>query len=121
MSRTLSTLFFLILIVSFAVPGCGNPMKRPPANVFPGSDDYSKRVQGFKISPSEAYTIAHEAAQTDNKLQFLSRRPTVVVKRWYVFSMPQGTGATLQGYHVNGDTGEVKFVNDKKTVTNNRR
>jgi hypothetical protein len=97
--------------------GC---FKRDPANVFPGSPYYDKRVAAFKITPSQAYDIALEAAKTDNRMQFLSRRPTVVVKRWYVFSMPQGTGASLQGYHVNGDTGEVKFVNDKKTVENKR-
>lgn len=94
--------------------GC---IKRAPANVFPGSDAYEKRVSSLKISPTQAYEIAHEAAVTDNRLQFLSRRPTVIVKRTYVFSMPQSSGATLQGYHVNGENGEVKFVNDKKTVT----
>lgn len=109
---------FALFAALVALPGCGNPMKRPPANVFPGSDHYNTRVKSLKISPAQAYDLAHEAAVADGKLQFLSRRPTVIVKRSYVFSMPQPTGATMQGYHVNGDTGAVKFVNDKKVVPN---
>lgn len=101
--------------------GCGNPIKRDPANVYPGSEPYAKRIATFKITPEQAYDIAHTAAQTENKLQFLSRRPTVVVKRWYVFSMPQPSGASLQGYHVNGDTGAVKFEAEKKTVEHTKR
>ena len=119
MVRSLSLVFSAFLL-AFLVAGCGNPMKRPPGNVFPGSENYQKRIDSFKITPAQAYDIAHELAETEGKLHFLSRRPTVVAKRWYVFSMPQSSGATLQGYHVSGDTGEVKFVNDKKIVANTR-
>ncbi len=97
--------------------GCGNPLKRDPNNVFPGSAEYDRRIAAFKYSPSEAYEIAHETAEEDNKLQFLSKKPTVISGRWYVFSMPQGSGAELQGYHVNGDNGNVKFVSQRRTVT----
>jgi hypothetical protein len=114
-----ASLFLLSAALLFAA-GCGNPIKRPPRNVFPGSESYQKRVADFKISPSQAYDIAHEAAETDHKLQFLSARPTVVTGRWYVFSMPQGTGASLNGYHVNGDSGSVRFVTDKTVVTASR-
>lgn len=113
-------LLFAVFAVALMIAGCGNPIKRDPANVFPGSEPYAKRVAAFKIKPDKAYELAHEAASTDNKLQFLSKRPTVIAKRWYVFSMPQPTGAILQGYHVNGDNGEVKFVNDKTIVKNTR-
>ena len=109
------------LCLLFAAAGCGNPIKRPPSNVFPGSDDYTKRVENLKIKPEEAYSIALEQARTDGRLQFLSKRPTVIVKRTYVFSRPQPSGANLQGYHVNGDTGAVKFVNEKKTVAHSKR
>lgn len=111
--------FALFLLV--AAVGCGNPMKRDPANVFPGSDAYVKRVKSFKISPPEAYEIALAKAKAENKMQFLSRRPTVIVKRWYVFSLPQSSGADLQGFHVNGDSGEVKFVSEKKTIPHSKR
>ncbi|MDR1744943.1 MAG: hypothetical protein LBS30_04230, partial [Planctomycetota bacterium] len=40
--------------------GCGNPLKRPPANVFPGSQYYADRVEKFTISPEEAYDLALE-------------------------------------------------------------
>ncbi|MCC8189384.1 MAG: hypothetical protein LIP77_01940 [Planctomycetes bacterium] len=114
----------LLLVAVFAglvtlLPGCG--IKRQPANVFPGSDSYIKRVESFKITPTEAYALALDAARSENKMQFLSRRPTVIVKRWYVFSMPQASGANLQGYHVHGDTGEVKFVNDKTVIPHSKR
>lgn len=108
-------------ILFVLVAGCGNPIKRAPANVFPGTEDYDKRVGSFKISPAEAYSIAQEEAATTRRMQFLSKRPTVVVKRWYVFSLPKQSGANLQGFHVNGDTGVVKFVNDKKVIPHNRR
>lgn len=108
----------LLLLVAAALfsAGCGNPVKRPPRNVFPGSEPYLARVKEFKISPAQAYEIARGEAETDQRLQFLSARPTVIARRWYVFSMPQGQGASLNGYHVNGDNGDVKFINEKKTV-----
>lgn len=106
------------VLAVFVFTGC---FKRQPANVFPGSEAYDKRVADLKINPSQAYDIALEAARTDNKLQFLSRRPTAIVKRTYIFSMPQASGASLQGYHVNGDSGKVKFVEEKKVIENNRR
>ncbi len=106
----------VILSAAF-LAGCGNPIKRDPANVFPGSPAYQKRVSGLKISPREAYSIAHKAAEKEGKLQFLSRTPTVVVRKTYVFSMPQPSGASLNGYHVDGNRGTVRFVTDKTIVT----
>ncbi len=114
MRRHLPLVFFLAALA--VCSGC----KRPPANVFPGSEYYAKRVETFKISPEEAYDLALEQAEADNKLQFLSKKPTVATKNSYVFSMPQGSGASLQGYHVNGKTGEVRFFSQKKTVTQTR-
>ncbi len=107
---------FPALVVVLLAAGCGNPIKRDPANVFPGSDAYAKRVQSFKYSPAQAHDIALDKAKQDNNLQFVSRKPTAIVKRWYVFSLPQGSGASLRGYHVNGDTGEVKFMKEEKTI-----
>lgn len=108
---------FAVLALA-VLSGCG--IRRPPAYVFPGSQYYADRVEKFKISPDEAYDIALEEAQSDNKLQFLSKRPTVATRDSYVFSMPQGTGASLNGYHVNGKTGKVHFVSEKKVVTPTR-
>lgn len=110
----------MLVLAVFGSSGCGNPLKRPPQAAFPGSEDYTSRIATFKITPEQAYNIAHDEAQTDHKLQFLSKKPTVVFKRWYVFSMPQASGASLNGYHVHGDTGEVKFSTQKKTVTSTR-
>ncbi|MCD8349547.1 MAG: hypothetical protein LUC93_02945 [Planctomycetaceae bacterium] len=118
MRQALVVAFSLLMIA--AIVGCGNPIKRPPRHVFPGSEDYDKRVKDFKISPTQAYDIAHEEASTDRKLQFLSARPTCITGRWYVFSLPQAQGASLNGYHVNGDSGQVKFVTDKTIVFNKR-
>ncbi len=119
--RRYSVPVFALIFALLLCLGCGNPIKRPPANVFPGSDEYIKRVDSFKITPPQAYERALAAAQRDNKLQFLSRRPTVIVKRSYVFSMPQPSGASLQGYHVNGDTGKVKFMSENKTIQHSAR
>ncbi len=105
-----------VIVVLGAFAGCGNPIKRDPANVFPGSEAYEKRIKAFKIDPIEAYEIALEQAEEDGRLQFLSKRPTVAVKRWYVFSMPQASGASLKGYHVHGDTGEVRYVGENRVV-----
>lgn len=110
----------VICVLGIGASLCGCGIKRPPQNAFPGSEEYEARVATFKVSPREAYEIAREEAEYDNKLQFLSKRPTVLNKRWYVFSMPQGSGASLQGYHVHGDTGQVKFFSQKRTVTNTR-
>lgn len=103
-----------------AAAGCNNPIKREPANAFPGTPAYDKRVASFKITPEQAYRIAHEAGQTDRQLQYVSKRPTAIVKRWYVFSIPQASGAQAQGYHVNGDDGTVKFHREKKYLPPNR-
>lgn len=120
MRRGYCILVLLAAMTVVSLVGCGNPIKRPPNNVFPGSEEYAKRVGTFKISPSQAYDIALEQAETDNKLQFLSKKPTVVTKQWYVFSMPRGSGASLQGYHVHGNTGEVRFSNQKTVVSPSR-
>ncbi len=116
MRRGLYFFALLAVVALAATAGC----KRPPANVFPGSEYYEKRVESFKITPEEAYDLALEQAEEDNKLQFLSKKPTVATKDSYVFSMPQGSGASLQGYHVNGKTGKVRFFSQKKTVTQTR-
>ena len=104
---------FLVFLLS---AGCG--IKRAPANAFPGTDSYASRVESFKVSPKEAHAIAYAAGKKDGQLQFVSRTPSVIAKRWYVFSIPKPTDASTQGYHVNGDTGEVKFVNEKKNIPN---
>ncbi|MDR3211992.1 MAG: hypothetical protein LBU79_08765 [Planctomycetota bacterium] len=98
--------------------GCG--FKRPPANAFPGTSYYSDRVATLKISPVDAYRLAYQQAKEEGQLHFVSRTPTVLAKRWYVFSVPLGSGANLQGYHVNGDNGQVKFMNEKKVVPQTR-
>jgi hypothetical protein len=100
----------------FPAAGC----RRAPENAFPGTAYYEERVGKLKISPAEAYNLALEQARTDNRVQFVSRRPTVLAKRWYVFSLPQASGASLQGYHVNGETGEVKYQGEKRSVGPNR-
>lgn len=107
----------ILCILALAVAGCGNPLKRDPANVFPGSEAYEKRVAELELSPEQAYAAAHKKALKDGKLQFLSRRPTVIAKRTYVFSMPQASGASLNGYHVDGNRGTVRFVTDKTVVS----
>lgn len=113
--------FLFVCLLSIAGIGFSGCLKRPPANVYPGSEAYANRSKEMKISPSQAYQIAREAAAADGQLHFISRAPTVVVKRWYVFSMPLPSGANLQGYHVNGDTGEVKFVSEKKIIPHTSR
>ncbi len=114
--RRLGLLFCVLTLALAGLSGCGNPLKRPPANVFPGSGDYEKRVAELEISPEEAHSIAYGAARKDGRLHLISRRPTVIAKKTYVFSMPQATGASLNGYHVDGNRGTVKYVGDKKTV-----
>ncbi|MDR2392012.1 MAG: hypothetical protein LBE84_10095 [Planctomycetota bacterium] len=109
-------LAFPVILLALILSGC----RRPPANVFPGTSPYEERVAKLKINPVEAYEIALKQAKTDNRVQFVSRRPTVLVKNWYVFSLPQDSGASLQGYHVNGNTGEVKYMGEKKSVGPNR-
>ena len=109
-------LALLTAVLALAPLGC----RRPPANAFPGTSLYEERAAKLAVSPAEAYEIALEQAKTDNRVQFVSRRPTVLVRNWYVFSLPQGSGASLQGYHVSGNTGEVKYMGEKKEVGPNR-
>ncbi len=114
--RRLCLLFCALALVLVCLPGCRNPMKRPPANAFPGSGEYEKRVAELKISPEEAHSIAYDAARKDGRLHLISRRPTVIARKTYVFSMPQASGASLNGYHVDGNKGTVRYVGDKTTV-----
>jgi hypothetical protein len=120
MRRTYWVSLAAVVVALGVFAGCGNPLKRDSANVFPGSEAYEKRIKSFDLDPVEAYEIALEQAEEDNRLQFLSKRPTVVVKRWYVFSMPQASGASLKGYHVNGDSGKVRYVGDSRVVHQTR-
>ncbi len=115
--RRICLLLCVVALAAAPLSGCGNPIKRPPSNVFPGSPEYAERVSKLKISPEEAYDIAHRAAKKEGRLPFLSRRPTVIASRTYVFSMPQPSGASLNGYHVDGNKGTVRFVTDKTVVS----
>lgn len=118
--RTTVLLILVAVLGVFAV-GCSGPIKRKATNVFPGTDDYEKRVKEFKITPAQAYRIAHKQAEEDDQLQYMSRKPTLIHKRSYVFSLPLPSGGNLQGYHVDGDTGEVSFERDKKIVPHSKR
>ncbi len=108
----------ILLLALLTTPGC---LSRPPSNVFPGTKDYATRVKTLKITPDQAYRIAYEQASADGQLHYISRQPTVLAKHWYVFSVPLPSGANLQGYHVNGDNGEVKFISEKKIVSHTVR
>lgn len=93
--------------------GCGKTEK---INAFPGTDEYYERVDSFHYTPEEAYELARETAEKDRRLQFLSKQPTAIRRRWYIFSFIQMSGASLQGYHVNGDTGEVIFFGQDRVI-----
>ncbi len=114
--RRFGLILCVMTLAAAGLSGCGNPLKRPPANVFPGSEAYEKRVAELKLSPQEAHDIAYGAARKDGRLHLMSRRPTVILKKTYVFSMPLASGASLNGYHVDGDKGTVRYVSDKKVV-----
>lgn len=93
--------------------GCGKSEK---LNAFPGTEEYFARVDSFHYTEEEAYELAREQAEKDRRLQFLSKKPTAIRRRWYIFSFIQVSGASLQGYHVNGDTGEVVFFNQDRVI-----
>lgn len=104
-----------VLVALLAVAGCG--IKRDPNNVFPGSPAYDRRVEKLRLTPDEAAKLAYRKAKEDDQLQFVSRKPIAIVKNSYIFGMPQASGANLQGYQVDGNTGKVSFNKEKKQIT----
>ncbi len=112
--RKISVITCAILLLFGLFCGC---MKSQPLNAFPGTEEYNQRVASFAYTPDEAYEEARKVAKEENKLQYLSKRPTALRRRWYIFSFIQTTGANLQGYHVNGDTGEVVFFSQDRTIS----
>jgi hypothetical protein len=105
MRLTNATLAFLILAVAI---GCGtvNPGVIPGTKddvLLPGTREYERRVQTFKVSPKELKRIVAEhthrpAAQIPD--------PGCIVGRCYVSPWFAWRGIPLWGHYVNGDTGE---------------
>ncbi len=58
----------LACLLSVAGVGFVGCLKRPPANVYPGSEAYVNRTKEMKITSSQAYQIAREAAEADGQL-----------------------------------------------------
>lgn len=96
--------------------GCWNPVKRDPVNVFPGQPGYDKRVATFNLNEEQARELALAAARRDGRPEYVGNRPTVVHGKEYVFSLPIAEGASLKGYHVNGEKATVRFFFKDTTV-----
>ena len=109
--------FVVTLTALLAAAGCGvkNPVKRAPKNVFYGTREFDERAAKLSISPDQAVRLAMEKARIDERArgeqrqQYISRHPTFLHERIYVFSMSRPDGASLKGYHVDGDSGLAQF------------
>ena len=105
----------LLTALGLIASGCWNPMRRPPQNVFYGTREFDERAATLAHSKEQAFRFALEMARTDEqyrgeeRLQYVSRQPTMLHGKIYVFSIARPDGASLKGYHVNGESGETLF------------
>ena len=94
--------------------GCGR--KKVGKTVFPGTPEYGNRAATLRINERDARERALRTAREQGREYEISSRPTALYERNYVFSQPASNGAELKGYHVDGDTGEVRYWTKSKVV-----
>jgi len=84
--------------------------------VFPGTPEYDNRARTFQVGERQARERALQEAQRQGRDHVVSQRPTALYERQYVFSEPAAQGAELRGYHVDGDSGVVRYYEKSKVV-----
>lgn len=107
------------LLLVCGITGCSNPIPNPLKKepyAWPGTRGYQERLQTFRVSPQQAFKLAWDSAKARKLTQFVSRTPTVIINREYVFSVPRGSGASLHGFYVHGDKGRVRYVETERTL-----
>lgn len=78
------------------------------------TQEFKWRVRSFRIKPKEASRIANMAC--DHLGHLIGEDPNFLVGRWYCFGMKARIGAPLEGYYVNGDTGQVEYRDSEKQL-----
>jgi hypothetical protein len=122
----------LVLIGAIlSTAGCASGPLRIPATgeevLLPKTAAYDERVRSFRLTPTEAgervYPAQHgEDVRAGRATESPATRaarpgawkgppagPTAVVNRSYVFSFPYDEGARLDGWYIDGDTGEARY------------
>ena len=85
-----------------------------------GTPAYERRVKQFRLSEKDA--AKRVVAHVREKWHEPERRVLVgvhilLVNSRYVFARPLKSGASLHGYYVDGNSGEVEFVATKEKLT----
>jgi hypothetical protein len=77
------------------------------------SEDYARFISTFKISPEEAVRLVIAGYEASGAQMV----PNFVVGRWYHIATDHVIGqASVGGFYVNGDTGEVRLRDDDRVI-----
>lgn len=110
--------FVLLFIGLFVAPGIAisiSPLvsklsgPSPPADTLvAGTKEYKNRVKQFALTSNQARS-ALAAYTSKHGLPFLGRHD-IVIGSEYIFSASRIASIPLQGYYVDGNTGNVRYV-----------
>jgi hypothetical protein len=80
---------------------------------FPGTEAATKQINGFKIGPDNAFKLAEAFSTSHSERLAPIREWWLVHQTGYFFSMYKTKdGVRLKGYVVDGNTGEVKLIEE---------
>ena len=99
----------LVALACCVFGGCSRDLPPIPGTTdkihLQDSPSYDQAIRSFRIRPSQAVELLN-AAFHETAMEQL---PAAVVGRWYLFSFPVHRAILLNGYYVNGDTGQVEY------------
>lgn len=89
--------------------------------VWKGSRAYEKRVEAFKVNPSQAAKMVLEEMKKPGAFKLkrnggIFAEAEFIVGDWYWFGIATKTEIFAAGYYVNGKTGNIEYRESDKTV-----
>jgi hypothetical protein len=120
-------LWICLLLAVLLLTGCISVLAKDEENnvVWKGSRAYAKRVESFKIKPSEAAKMVSEEMRKPGAVQLrrggIFAEAEFIAGRWYWFGIATKTEIYAAGYYVNGDTGKIEYRESDRTVKSGAR
>lgn len=103
------TSVFLIILSSVVLMQCANDTRKDENIILrPGNKEYEKVSKTFRISIEEAHKLLISKTR-DRKEKYFDPTPYIVSDYYFFMTEPLKVGLNLQGYYVNGNTGEIQF------------
>lgn len=81
--------------------------------LWPGTSAYYEKVSTLALSPAAAFSVLVEKI-AQHPARFVDRTPIFLLGSQYFFTEPSKTEIRLQGFYVDGYTGQIEYrISDK--------